>query len=74
MAEFNPPLLGINNAVNPDKQPSLTTDYMDNVWPIDVLEKRIRLGQRPGVDKAFDGQIGNASNPIVAVCVVTTVD
>jgi len=53
MAEFNPPLLGINNAVNPDKQPSLTTDYMDNVWPIDVLEKRIRLGQRPGVDKAF---------------------
>lgn len=74
MPELNPPIKGINAAVNPDKQPPLTTDYMDNVWPADTLEKRIRLGQRPGVDKAFAQQIGGAAVAIVAVNIITTVD
>ena len=46
---------------------------MENVRAIDTLEKMIRIGQRPGLDKVFDQQIGGAA-PIIAICVITTID
>jgi hypothetical protein len=47
---------------------------MNNVRPVDVLEKRVRIGQRPGQAKWGNGtQIGTAEQPIVAMCFVNSV-
>lgn len=47
---------------------------MNNVRPVDVLERQLRLGQRPGLDKWGSGtQIGAAEQPVVAVCLVSAV-
>jgi hypothetical protein len=51
-----------------DKEPPLTSGDMNNVRPRDVLENRIRMGQRPGLDKRYAQQIGGASASIVAMC------
>lgn len=49
--EFQFPIKGkdTNNPV--DKQPLLTSPYLENVRPWDVMEKRLRGGQRPAVRK-----------------------
>ena len=47
---------------------------MDNMYPRGTLEKKIRLTQRPGLDKIFDQQIGGDSAPIITMCSITTVD
>jgi len=74
MAEFLLPIKGISYGFRPDKAPPLTSHYMNNVRPIDVLEKRVRIGQRPGLDKWGDGdQIGAAEQPVVAMTIVTSV-
>lgn len=72
--EFQIPIKGYSEGLPPDKQPPLTAGYMDNMYPRGTLEKRIRLTQRPGLDKIFAQQIGGGSAPIVAMCSVTTVD
>jgi hypothetical protein len=46
---------------------------MNNVRPIDVLERQLRLGQRPGLDKWSTDQIGAAEQPVVAFCVVAAI-
>ncbi len=47
---------------------------MNNVRPIDTLERRLRLGQRPGLDKWGAGtQIGAAEQPVVAMVIVAVV-
>jgi len=47
---------------------------MNNVRPYDTLDDRARGGQRPGLDKWGDGdQIGAAEQPVVAMCIVTSV-
>jgi len=56
-----------------DKQPSLTSGHINNVRPRDTLEKRIRIGQRPGLGKWSTDQVGGADNPVVAVCQVTSI-
>lgn len=68
------PIKGYSEGLSPDKQPSLTTGYMDNMYPRGTLEKKIRLTQRPGSEKVFAQQIGGDTAPIVAVCSVTTID
>jgi len=75
MAEFTLPYRGINKGAIVDKQPPATSGYMNNVRPRDVLENRLRIGQRPGLDKWGDGdRIGGASFPIVAICSITIID
>ncbi len=71
---LSPPLLGRSAGFNWDNQPALTTDYMSNVIPIDQLEQRIRLGQRPGLDKGFNQQIGAGPVPIVEMLQITVID
>ncbi len=40
----------------------------------DTLDNRARGGQRPGMDKWGNGdQIGAAEQPVVAICVVSSV-
>jgi len=68
------PIKGVSEALDPSKQFPLTSGYMNNVRAIDVLEKQLRIGQRPGLDKVFDEQIGGASLPIIAICTITTID
>jgi len=56
-------------------QPDLTAPVMNNVRPYDVLERRLRGGQRPGLDKWGNGdQIGAAAQPVVAMCVISSVE
>ena len=64
------PLMGLNKVVSIAKQPQLTSGYLNNVRPFDVLEGRARGGQRPGLDKIFSTQIGGATTPVVALCQV----
>jgi len=47
---------------------------MNNMRPYDTLDKRARGGQRPGLVKWGDGDlIGGAEQPVVAMCIVTSV-
>ena len=72
--ELPAPIKGISKGFPVDKEDSLHSGYMNNVRPTDVLENKIRLGQRPGLDKWGAGtQVGAAENPIVAFAVVSAV-
>jgi len=74
MIEMTPPIRGLSKGLPVDKEAPLTSGYMNNVRPIDVLERRLRLGQRPGLDKWGAGvQVGASENPIVAFAVVAAV-
>lgn len=75
MIELTPPIRGISKGLPVDKEQPTTSGYMNNVRPIDTLERRLRLGQRPGLDKWGAGvQIGSAENPVVAMCIVAAIN
>jgi hypothetical protein len=74
MAEFLLPIKGVSYGFPIDKSPPATSNYMNNIRAIDVLEKRVRIGQRPGQDKAYSQQVGGAASPVVAIIQITTVD
>ena len=74
MADIQIPIKGYSEGFSADKQPQLTTGYMNNMFPRGTLEKKIRLTQRPGLDKTFAAQIGGETAPIVFILSVTTVD
>lgn len=81
MIELTPPIRGISKGLPVDKEPPTTSGYMNNVRPIDTLTnalgstgRRLRLGQRPGLDKWGAGvQIGAAEQPVVAMCIVAAI-
>ncbi len=65
------PIRGINKSRVPDEQPEATSPDMNNVRPFDVLDDRIRGGQRPGMKKRYSQRVTNATSgagPIVAIC------
>lgn len=69
------PYEGIDKGRALNEQPELTSPHMSNMRPRDVLDNRMRGGQRPGLDKWGDGdQIGGAAQPVVAICVVSAVE
>lgn len=72
--ELSLPLKGVCQGFNPDQLPEMTTDYMNNVVPVDTLERRVRLGQRPGLDKVFSQQVGGSATPVVLVGQVTVLE
>jgi len=74
MADIPIPIKGYSEGFTPGNQPQLTTGYMDNMFPRGTLEKKIRLTQRPGLDKVFAAQVGGDAAPIVSILSVTTVD
>jgi len=56
------------------EQPMTTSPDIDNMRSRDTLNNRVRGGSRPGLDKWGDGdQIGAAEQPVVAMCVVSSV-
>jgi len=71
--EFTPPIKGINRGLPADKTEPMSSEYMNNVRPVDVSEKRIRIGQRPGLDKWSTDQVGDAENPVVSMVTVSSV-
>ncbi|MHC4891456.1 MAG: hypothetical protein ACYTEO_18540 [Planctomycetota bacterium] len=71
--EFGMPVKGVSRGLPLDKEPPLTSGDMNNVRPRDVLENRIRMGQRPGLDKRYTQQIGGTAAVIVAICDVVQV-
>jgi len=72
--EFPLPIKGVAYGLPVDKVSVATSGYMNNCRPVDTLEKRLRIGQRPGLDKWGNGdQIGAAEQPVVAMCVVSSV-
>ena len=71
--EIPSPVQGILKGFSPDKPMQNYSEYMNNCRPQDVLEKRIRIGQRPGLDKWSTTQIGGSEQPIVAICIVSSV-
>jgi hypothetical protein len=74
MLELSPPIKGLLKSNPSDKTPAEFSEYMDNVRPVDVLEHKFRIGQRPGLDKWGAGTlIGGANQPVVSICFVSTV-
>ncbi len=72
--EVPAPIQGILKGFSPDKPMQNYSEYMNNCRPQDVLEKRIRMGQRPGLDKWGVGtKIGDSEQPVVAICAVSSV-
>ncbi len=74
MPEILPPIKGLFRGTLVGHAPELTSESMNNVRPVDTLEKRIRIGQRPGLDKWGNGtQVGAAEQPVVAMTFVNSV-
>ena len=74
MIELTPPIKGVSKGLPVDKEQPTTSGYMNNVRPVDTLEKQLRLAQRPALDKWGAGtQIGDAEIPVVAMCIVAAV-
>lgn len=69
--QFHFPMKGKNTNFAASTQPSFTSPRMLNVRPREVLGKRARGGQRPGLAKQFNECLGG---PVVAMCQVTTVE
>ena len=71
--ELDLPIQGILKAFPSDKPAKSMSEYMNNVR-LGVLEGKIRICQRPALDKWGAGtQIGAAENPVVAMCTVSAV-
>lgn len=68
------PFKGYHVGLGAEKQPAGTTPYISNMRVIDIQDNRFRGGQRPGLQKAYDQQIGGASSPIVELTFITVVD
>jgi len=74
MAEITFPIKGLHTGFQTERQPPLTSFSMLNVRPYDPLSNRLRGGQRPAMVKWGDGdRIGDADQPIVAICSVSSV-
>lgn len=65
------PMRGKNTNFAASTQPQFTTPVMSNCRPREVIGKRARGGQRPGLVKQYHQDLGG---PIVAQCSVTTVE
>ena len=72
--EFPLPIKGFSEGLEVSKTPGEYSPYMNNVRPFDVLDNRLRLGQRPGLDKAYLQQIASVAGPIVEILSVTVVN
>jgi len=70
---FQIPIKGISEGFDTSNSEPLTSGYMNNVRPVDCLERKLRLGQRPGVDKKYAQQIGGVAGAIVAITAVSVV-
>jgi hypothetical protein len=66
------PFKGYNTSTAHKNQPSLSTSIILNCRIKDVSENRARGGQRPGLSKAFDEQVGTTQPVLKMVSINTT--
>ena len=72
--ELLPPIKGVFRGSLMGHAPVLTSEEMNNVRTIDTQGKRVRIGQRPGLDKWANGTlVGAAEQPVVAMTFVNSV-
>ena len=64
------PIRGIHRGLSIDKTEAALTDSMDNVWPFDAAENRVRLAKRPGFGKWSETQVGAAEMPVACLAIV----
>ncbi len=68
------PFEGIDKGKAASNQAPTTSPDMNNMRVYDTLDNRARGGQRPAFEKWGSGAlIGGDSQPIVAICVVSSV-
>ena len=68
------PIKGVHKGGSVEVSPALTSGHMNNVRARDVLENKIRIAQRPGLDKWGDGdRVGAAEDPVVCIISVSSV-
>lgn len=70
---FQLPVKGLHLGGSVEQGPAMTSGHMNNVRARCVLENKVRIGQRPGLDKWYGTQIGGAEAPVVCMCSVSTV-
>ena len=69
------PYKGIDRGRAAHQQSPEVSPDMNNMRLFDTLGNRARGGSRPGLDKWGDGDlIGDAEQPVVAICVVHSVE
>ncbi len=71
------PIRGINKSRLPDEQPEATSPDMNNMRPFDVLDDRVRGGQRPGMKKRYSERVENPDTgfgPIIGMCEVSVTE
>lgn len=69
--EIGFPLMGLHEGMALEHQPPTTSPYLKNVRAFDVEEERVRGGQRPGLVKAYDTQIGG-DHPVLLITTIST--
>ena len=75
MIELSPPIKGISKGLPTDKEQPMSSGYCSNVRPVDVMERQLRIGQRPGLSLWGTGTLIGAENqPVIAFCVVASVN
>ena len=72
--EFSIPINGFSEGLIVRETPSVFSGDMNNVRTTDTINRRLRIGQRPGMLKAFSTQIASAQSPVVAIGSITVVD
>ena len=65
------PVKGQHKGWPASQQPSQTSPDLNNVRPL--AGGRYQGGQRPGLAKTFDQQIGGTAKPVVVICSVVVV-
>lgn len=74
MKIFLPPVRGILKGVDAGQPMDDFSEHMNNMRPKSTLNNKIIICQRPGMSKWGAGtQIGDAEQPVVAMCVVSAV-
>ena len=69
---FTPPIRGIHKGLPADTPAPNTSEHMNNVRA-KGFGGRILIVQRPGLDLWSTDQVGDAENPVVAMCTVASV-
>ena len=69
--KFRFPIKGLHKGLAAEDQPPATSPVLQNVRAFDVSDERVRGGQRPGLKKAYDTQVGG-EHPVIGIVTITT--
>lgn len=70
--KFPIPIGGVFYGFNPEDTSGQYSQNMLNCRPLDTLENKIRLGQRPGLKKLYTDQISGSAQAIVEMGYVSS--